>query len=123
MLIDRILAKIAVGTKIPKPRSTGEFVFKGECEVDGERGIRYSIPSKTKSASAQTKRLSASQLESAYRELRTSGEISKSWWTENVASSSSEGGCNFTTFGGLLILLKEAERAPNGYRLLRAATT
>jgi hypothetical protein len=52
--------------------------------------------------------------------LCQTGEIGKSWWMEHVAASDSEGGCNFTTFGGLMILLGEAERAGRGsYRRVK----
>jgi hypothetical protein len=53
-------------------------------------------------------------LEKAYLHLCRTGEIGKSWWVEHVAASDSEGGCNFTTFGGLMFLLGEAERAGRG---------
>jgi hypothetical protein len=114
MLIDQIVKRIPVGTGIPKPESKRQFTFQGEVRVATERAIAYAIPSSNKENSVGRKKITASQLEKAYRELCSNGEVTKAWWVKNVTESDNEGGCNFTTFGGLLILLGEAERAGRG---------
>ncbi len=117
MLIDRI-AKLAAGTKLPKPESKRTYTIKEVGIKDGERAVAYTIP--RKDGAKSTKWITNSQLEAAYAELCRVGEIAKSWWTEHIAHGRDDGGCNFTTFGGLLILLGEAERIGRGkYRRVK----
>jgi hypothetical protein len=112
VVIDRILSEIAVGTEIPKPSAKGKFRLRGEGEVRGERGIRYSIP-RTGRPDGQ-KGVTAKQLEAAFDQLQRSGELTRDWWNENVRHAENEGGCNFTTVGGLFKLLGEAEYLGRG---------
>ncbi|MCI0376008.1 MAG: hypothetical protein L0215_00225 [Gemmataceae bacterium] len=118
LLIDRI-KNIPIGTKIPKPQSTKDFLLQEIGEKDGEPAVAYTIP--LSSGRQGTKWLTRSQLEAAYEEICGKGEITKAWWREHIALGKDDGGCNFTTFGGLLVLLGEAERAGSGrYRRMKS---
>jgi hypothetical protein len=114
MLLDRILAELAPGTKIPKPAAQGTFKVKGEGTAYGERAILYTIPNRKNPDRPRQKGVTATQLEQAYGQLLRTGELTRAWWNENVRLSDAEGGCNFTTVGGLLTLLGEAEYASVG---------
>jgi hypothetical protein len=114
MLLDRILSELPEGTKIPKPAATGAFNIKGEGIAYGERAIVYTIPNRRNPDRPRQKGVTATQLEEAYRQLLRSGELTRGWWNEHVRLSSDEGECNFTTVGGLLELLGEAEYAGRG---------
>lgn len=119
MLLDRIMAEIPVDTVIPKPAAKGKFTLKGEGTAGEERAIYYSIPSREKGKQSGQKFITEKQLEEAYGQLLAAGELTRQWWNENIRHSETEGGCNFTTVGGLLVLLKEAERIKRGtYRRL-----
>jgi len=111
MLLDHILRELPFGTKIPKPTAEGTFTIKGEGTVQGERAIVYTIPNRKDPDRPGQKRVTASQLENAYGQLLRTGELTRDWWNDHARLSESEGGCNFTTVGGLLELLGEAEYA------------
>jgi hypothetical protein len=111
VLIDRI-AEIPQGTQIPKPSSTRNYTLK-EVGVRGDaRVVAFSIP--RKNGKRETKLITEEQLEKAYSHFKATGSIDKAWWKANVSLKEDEGGCTFTSFGGLLIVLGEAERAGRG---------
>lgn len=114
MLLDRILAALPPGTEIRKPEAEGRFTLKGEGTVRGERGVIYTIPNRKNPMKPGQKGVAASQLEKAFQQLKRTGRLTREWWNENVRHSDSEGGCNFTTVGGLLELLGEAQRVGRG---------
>lgn len=114
MVIDRILAELPAGTRIPKPAATAEFTLKGEGTAYGERAVVYTIPSHKHPSRPSVKGITAAQLEKAFRELQRAGELTRTWWNAHGRLSAAEGGCNFTTVGGLLVLLGEAEYVKRG---------
>jgi hypothetical protein len=114
MLLDRILGKLPSGTVIPKPSAEGKFTVKGEGRVRGERGLIYTIPSHKTSSKPRQKGIAESQLTKAFDQLRRTGRLTREWWNDNVRHSANEGGCNFTTVGGLFELLGEAEYIRRG---------
>ena len=114
MLLDRIISTFTPGTEIPKPAAHAPFKIKGEGIIRGERAIMYSIPNRKNPARPSQKGVTASQLEKAYHQLLRSGVLTRDWWNNHVRYSAGEGGCNFTTVGGLLQLLGEAEYVKRG---------
>jgi hypothetical protein len=120
MLVDRILTEIAFGTVIPKPAAKAMFKFKGEGILRGERAIFYSIPNRKNPHKSGQKGVTASQLEKAYEQLLKTGRLTRDWWNTHVRHAGNEGGCNFTTVGGLLQLLGEAEYVERGIFAHRA---
>jgi hypothetical protein len=114
MVIDRILNELPPGTVIPKPSAERLFTMTGEGTVRGEGGVFYTIPNRKNPNKLRQKGIAGSQLEKAFRHLQQTGKLTKKWWNENVRHSDNEGGCNFTTVGGLLALLGEAEYSERG---------
>ncbi len=113
-LLDRILSDVAIGTEIPKPAARAPFRLKGEGIRRGERAIVYSIPSHSNEHRSHEKGITVSGLEKAYSELLRCGEITRIWFNTHLKACAREGACNFTTIGGLLELLREAEYQKRG---------
>lgn len=114
MVLDRILSRFPPGTQIPKPNACAAFTIKGEGYVGGERALVYTIPNRKNPAKPRQKGVTASQLEKAHRQLHQTGRLTRDWWNRHARLSVQEGGCNFTTVGGLFQLLGEAEYVGSG---------
>ena len=114
MLLDRIRKEIAPATEIPKPAARAPFRVKGEGMRRGERAIIYTIPSHAATSRRHEKGITGSELELAYAELVRSGSFTRDWFNEHLQACAKEGACNFTTIGGLLQLLGEAEYVERG---------
>lgn len=119
MLINRIISELPPGTRIKKPKAEGPFTLKGEGIVRGERGVIYTIPNRKDPKKPGRKGVTASQIEKAFLQLKRTGRLTREWWNGNVRHSTGEGGCNFTTVGGLFELLGEAEHAGRGVYVRR----
>lgn len=111
MLIDEILRRIPAGSVIPKPSAKAPFLLLGDGKRRGERAVIYSIPNHGRPERPYRKGLTQSELEIARLELERSGELTRKWFNEHLESAAREGGCNFTTLGGLLQLLGRAQYA------------
>lgn len=111
----KIKEKIHNGAILPKPRAKGDFVFLGWCESNGEEAIAYSIPSHKTPHRPFKKRIRVSELNKAYLEFQSSGELTREWFNTKLPKLAKEGACSFTTIGGLLILLGEAEYTSGKY--------
>ena len=109
---------LPVGTEIPKPEAKASFSVKGPGKRRGEEAIVYTIPSHTR-ANPYQKGINRSEFVAAARRLRVAGEFTREWFNEHLPACAKEGGCNFTTIGGLLELLGEAQYAERGvYRVV-----
>jgi hypothetical protein len=117
LLLDRVLREIAPDTVIPKPAARAPFKVKGEGRRRGERALIYKIPNHGDPKSPHEKGVTASELERAHEQLVRSGRLTRDWFDHNLPACRGEGTCNFTTIGGLFILLGEAEYVgPGVYR-------
>ena len=76
--------------------------------------VIYTIPSHTNKNRPHEKGITESEFEQAFSHLRKTGELTRSWFNDHLAECANEGGCNFTTIGGLLELLGEAEYSSRG---------
>src|SRR5688572_11873971 len=114
MILDRILATLPLGTAIPKPVASGVFTIKGEGTAYGERALIYTIPNLKHPDRPRQKGVTSDQLDAAFNQLHRSGQLTRQWWNEHVRRTEDEGGCNFTTVGGIFSLLGEAEYAGPG---------
>ena len=120
MVFGRILRVAPPGTVIPKPKAKSDFIVKGLGKRRGEQAIVYVIPSHTNPPKPHEKGVTVSEVERAYREFVASGEFTRQWFVRNLPRCYAEGDCNFTTTGGLFVLLGEAEYAGRGvYRRSR----
>jgi hypothetical protein len=93
---------------IPKPRAKGKFRVERIGQRRGEKAIIYSIPNNVDPNSPYEKGITESEFKKAYDRLVQSGELTRKWFKKSLASCESEGPCNFTTVGGLFILLGKA---------------
>ena len=97
--------KIKSGMIIPKPYSELPYKVKGFGMRRGEKAIIYKIPARTNTNSIHEKGINFIEFKKAYDHLNKSGELSSSWFKENLPECRKEGSCNFTTIGGVFELL------------------
>jgi len=103
----------SIGEVIPKPKAQKPFLIKGMGKRRGEEALIYLIPSHT-GRSPYQKGITLSEFESAYSQLKNSGELTRQWFNLNLQKCAKEGACNFTTVGGIFELLKLAKYSGNG---------
>jgi len=114
MVFDRIIKAVPPGTTIPKPLATKPFRVKGVGKRRGEDALIYFIPNHTDPSRPYEKGVTRSELEQAHDELRRSNGISRAWFNRELRTAAAEGGCNFTTIGGLFQLIGVARYASIG---------
>jgi hypothetical protein len=105
------------GMIVPKPQARGDFIFKGWGKRRGEHAFIYTIPNHKTPTHPYEKGITNSEWEQAAEHLMRAGDFSRSWFEQSMAPCAKEGGCNFTTIGGVFELLGYAfyER-PGVYR-------
>lgn len=74
----------------------------------GEPALIYTIPNNRNPQKPYEKGITATEFERAREELVRSGQLTRPWFLERLPRCIDEGECNFTTLGGLLVLLGEA---------------
>jgi hypothetical protein len=114
MIVNKVRSFISPGTVIPKPENKGQFVVKGWGERRGEPALIYSIPNHSNSAKPYHKGITVSEFEKAYEVLERSGEFTRAWFNDHLPACAKEGGCNFTTIGGIFQLLGVARYSERG---------
>ena len=120
MIVRRIRESILPGTVIPKPEAESEFTVKAWGRRRGQAALVYYIPNHSKPGKPYEKGVTEAELESAFLELTASGQFTRTWFNAHLAACANEGGCNFTTIGGIFKLLGEAEYSERGvYERLR----
>jgi hypothetical protein len=90
---------------IPKPQAKGNFIVKGWGIRRGERALIYTIPNRKDQEKPYQKGITISEWALAYDRLRSSGDFSREWFNQFMPQCAKEGGCNFTTIGGVFELL------------------
>lgn len=105
MDFDRLRRLTPIGTVIPKPEARDDFIVVGWGRRRGEQALIYSIPNHKNPAKPYKKGIALSEFRKAYGQLTLTGEFSRSWFNKEMAACAREGGCNFTTIGGLFCLL------------------
>lgn len=113
MLIES-LKKLQQGTVIPKPEAIADFKIKGWGRRRSEPALIYWIPNHKTPSKPLAKGVTISEFERAYAEITTNGQLTRTWFNSSLASCSREGGCNFTTIGGIFELLELARYAGRG---------
>lgn len=124
-IADEVERVVRPGTVIPKPQARAEFRVEGWRVSRGERALVYSIPNHADPSNPHKKRIRRSDFEQAYERLIESGELRSSWFKKNMPVCANDGMCNFTTIGGIFILLKHAiyDEQEGGYRHVRRSGT
>ena len=101
MIVETIKNKISPGIEIPKPQAKGKFLVKGWGRRRNEVALVYTIPNHKNPAKPYQKGITESEFEATYRQLQSSGELTRRWFNEHLPACAKEGGCNFTTIGGI----------------------
>lgn len=104
MLIERVRA-LQAGAVIPKPEATADFRLKGWGRRRGGGALIYRIPDQRSAETRLEKRITVTEFARAYEELELSGQFTRSWFNLNLPAAANEGGCNYTTFGGVFSFL------------------
>lgn len=94
---------------IPKPEAKADFKIKGMGKRRGEDALIYRIPSHSNKAPYYEKGVTINEFEHAHVQLIDTGSFTRSWFKENLKDCAKEGSCNFTTIGGVFVLLGLAE--------------
>lgn len=116
-IFQRVVNIARPGIIIPKPESDDTRV-KGVGKRRQEEAIIYTMPNH-KGGKRYEKGVTASELVAAYKMLMSEGQFTRQWFIETFPKAYSQGPCNYTSLGGLLILLGAAEYADNGvYRVV-----
>jgi hypothetical protein len=110
--------RITPGMTIPKPQANADFIVKGWGIRRGERALIYTIPNHGDPGRPYQKGIAASEWRRAFEQLRDAGAISRSWFDRSLPACAKEGGCNFTTIGGVFELLGCAVYSRGEYRVL-----
>jgi len=116
-IIERLKAEIPPGTRIPKPETDNPYRVKGWGRRRGEPALIYFIPNGNNPSKPYEKGVTLSEWKLACERLETTGELCSSWFTSELPGCSGEGSCNFTTIGGVFVLLGLAARAERGLYL------
>ncbi|MCK4257918.1 MAG: hypothetical protein KAX49_03015 [Halanaerobiales bacterium] len=99
--LDKLVEKNMV---IPKPKTNEQFI-KGWGMRRGEKAIIYYIPNHKNKNKPNQKGITLSEIRQSYKQLIETGELTRKWFGKNLSECAKEGGCNFTTIGGILTLL------------------
>lgn len=114
--IDRL---IRPGTAIPKPESDRNSIIKRWGERRGEAALIYAMPNHKNAKVPHQKGVTKSEWVRAAKHLTAAGDFARSWFERSMPACNKEGGCNFTTIGGVFELLGYATHAqPGVYRKL-----
>ncbi len=105
MIVERIRREVRPGAVVPKPETARDYIVKGWGRRRGEDALIYLIPNLTDPKNPYEKGITISEWEQAHRQLQENGEISRQWFNRNMPACAKEGGCNFTTIGGVFELL------------------
>lgn len=105
---------------IPKPAARAPFRVKGWGMRRGGDALIYFVPNRRDPSVPYEKGVTSRELRAAYHQLMNAGELTHQWFDRRLPGCAAEGSCNFTTIGGLFVLLRAAEYAgPGVYRRTR----
>ena len=107
-IVSRIRAEIPEGACIPKPIAK-PYKVKGWRHRRNEPALVCFNP-----ASPHPKGITETEFEKAYNQLCETGEFTRQWFQRSLSKCADEGSCNFTTIGGIFVLLDEASHSESG---------
>ena len=114
MIIDRIRRLVRQDMVIPKPEAKAPFRVKAWGRRRGEEALVYTVPNHKNPERPSQKGITVSEFEAAYDELVKNGKLTRTWFESRFPKCAAEGSCNFTTVGGIFVLLADAEYAKRG---------
>lgn len=109
MAIWNEIKSLKIGTKIPKVRDGKVSTLLQFTESDGEDALYYSIGD-----AGNSKCVLKSEFESSFDILQSTGKLTREWYNAKFPKFASSRPCNFTTIGGILVLLSYAEYTSKG---------
>lgn len=104
-IVDEIKKKVPIGTVIPKPAAKADFVVKGWGKRREEGALIYFIPNHKNVDKPYKKGITESEWHQAYQRIRSGENFTREWFEQHMERCAKEGGCNFTTIGGIFELL------------------
>jgi hypothetical protein len=104
-IVQQIKTKILPDMIIPKPHATADFTVKGWGKRRGEDALIYYIPNHKNPNKPYQKGITVGEWRQAYDQISHSGGFTRHWFDQNMSACSKEGGCNFTTIGGIFEIL------------------
>jgi len=114
-VLPEIRSRIASGAVIPKPAATADFTVKGWGRRRGEPALVYLIPNHSDPGRPYEKGITETEFERCFQQLIRSGGITRAWFNTNLPACAKEGPCNFTTMGGIFVLLGLARHERSAY--------
>lgn len=101
------IESLPAGTVIPKPESENDFTVKVVGMRRGEEALVYRIPTNNpiKYPRGHEKGVTFTEFYKAYTVLQETSKLTREWFDKNLYECAGEGGCNFTTIGGIFELL------------------
>lgn len=106
------------GTPIPKPKSDRSKLY-GWGKRRGERALVYIMPNHSNPENPHKKGVTVAEFGQAYNRIVEKGEFTREWFKLNMPDCDKEGGCNYTTIGGIFKLIGVAKHdGPGVYRAL-----
>ena len=109
-LKDAVVELYKNNTLIPKPNTSARILKIAVANIHGEEkdSFYYSI------GSSSIKAVPFDTLYAAYQRLTETGTFSRAWYKETFPVEVADCPCNFTTIGGVLVVLGFAEYMKNG---------
>ena len=117
-ILTQKIESLPAGTVIPKPESENDFTVKGVGMRRGKAALVYRIPTNNleKYPHGHEKGVTFEEFHKAYTVLQKTSSFTREWFDKNLPECAKEGGCNFTTIGGIFELLGIASySAPGTY--------
>ena len=113
-IIDRLEAEIVAGRLIPKPETDGEYGVKGwgnEARRTGSGLLHSELQGQVE---APPEGRDSIGVEARIRATGVDRELRHSWFKAALPACYGEGSCNFTTIGGVFVMLGVAVRDGRG---------
>lgn len=79
-----------------------------------EDALVYRLPMRPGTKKASEKRIRSSAFVEAFRVLQGTGRLTRTWFARRFPDLERDGSCNFTTLGGVFVLLGEARYIGSG---------
>ena len=119
MIEEEIRRMVPPGTIIPKPDAKADFKVKGWGRRRGENALIYFVPNHKNPRDPYERGITESEWEQAYQQIKRNGKFSRTWFEQNMEACNKEGGCNFTTIGGIFKLLGLAYYERSVYKMIK----
>lgn len=113
MIIQKI-KEIPIGTVIPKPQSKHDFTISHWGIRRSQEALIYNIPNQKNPDKPFKKGVTIEEFKHASEHLVQHGDFTRKWFNKHLEACAYEGGCNFTTIGGIFVLIGIAKYTSTG---------